>query len=287
MEDVLINTIEGRMPDVLVIGAMKCGTSSLHDYLAMHPDIFMSYPKEIHFHIDRYYKPDKINEYKNHFKTIKKIAGTSPQSYTKCHNKRLYQNVPSRIKKHNPNVKMIYIVRDPIERYASHILESYFRKPRNGNLPQDEINMNYIKTGMYYMQLSEFLKHFKKEQIHVLSLEDLIENKLQEMNKIFRFLGVSEMSDESVFDFVTNDESSKDFDFPYVIRMNFFFRLGNKISKKITHSIARWVRDKFYSHLMKKPKLSEEEVDFIKDKVKEDVNKLREFTGNSFPNWSV
>lgn len=276
--------MEGRLPNLLIIGAMKSGTSSLHDYLALHPDIFMSTPKEIHFFTNEFYDPNKLDEYKNHFITNKKIAGTTPQNYTKCHNHH-FKSVPERIKKHIPDVKMIYIVRDPIKRYTSHIFESSFTRPPVRNLTWEQKSSNFIKTGMYYMQIQAFLNHFKKEQIHILSLEDLQENKLVELNKIFRFLEVDEMNDVSIFDFITNDVESKEY--PYIIKTNFFFRLGNKISTKLTKIVGDKIRDKYFSHLMKKRPLPKEEEVKIKAIIKDDVEKFRAFTEKSFSNWNI
>jgi len=155
---------EPRLPNLLIIGAMKGGTSSLHDYLSLHPEIFMSDPKEIHYYADGDYNKQSIDWYKSLFKTDKKIVGTTPQSYTKCHNK-YYKNIPERIKRHNPDVKMIYIVRDPIERYTSHILESYHCDPAH-DIQYSIESKNYLKTSMYYMQMEAFLKYFDLSQFH-------------------------------------------------------------------------------------------------------------------------
>ena len=98
--------MEGRLPNLLIIGAMKAGTSSLHEYLNLHPDIYMSNPKEIHYYADEFYQNKTKDWYTSFFKTDKKIAGTTPQSYTKYHNK-YYQNIPERIYKDTPDVKLI------------------------------------------------------------------------------------------------------------------------------------------------------------------------------------
>ena len=79
--------MSGRLPNLLIIGAMKSGTSSLHDYLNLHPDIYMYNPKEIHYYADGTYGVKSKEWYASFFETDKKIAGTTPQSYTKCHNK--------------------------------------------------------------------------------------------------------------------------------------------------------------------------------------------------------
>ena len=72
---------------------------------------------------------------------------------------------------------------------------------------------------------------------------DLQKNKLQELNKIFRFLEVDVLRDESIFNFITNDAESKPF--PRIIRKNIFFRIGNKILPSLTNSIAKFIANKY------------------------------------------
>ena len=255
----------------------------MHDYLSLHPEIFMSDPKEIHYYADGDYNKQPIEWYKSFFKTDKKIVGTTPQSYTKCHNK-YYKNIPERIKQHNPNVKMIYIVRDPIERYASHILESYHCDPAHDIQYSIESN-NYLKTSMYYMQMEAFLKYFDLGQFHFLSLEGLAKNKLFELNRIFDFLGVEKVNDEKVFDFISNDESTKVI--PLIVKSKLLYRLGNKISPGLTSTIGAAVSKIFYKKLLTKPNLTVEKREELGQELKEDMGKFRSLTGLPFSEWSI
>lgn len=275
--------MEGRLPNLLIIGAMKAGTSSLHDYLSLHPDIYMSTPKEIHYYADADYLTKTKDWYTSFFKTDKIIAGTTPQSYTKCHNK-YYQHIPERIFKDTPDVKLIYIVRDPIKRYLSHIKESHFGDPKEDIRYSESIN-HYVKTSMYYMQINEYLKYFKLEQIHILSLEDLTNNKLVELNKIFQFLGVKEITDEQLFDFKTNEFSNQNI--PSSIRINYLFRIGIKILPKITKKIALIISARYYKKLEEKYELTDSRMNELKLLLKEDMEQFRKLTGKSYNSWSI
>jgi hypothetical protein len=101
--------MEYKKPDFLIIGAMKAGTTSLHDYLGLHPEMYTTTPKELHFFTKEQYESNSIEWYLIHFKTTKKLAGTTPQNYTKRHDNR-FKNVPERINRHLPKFKLIYIV---------------------------------------------------------------------------------------------------------------------------------------------------------------------------------
>jgi len=273
----------GKLPNLLIIGAMKSGTTSLHNYLSKHPDIFMSEQKEIHYFSDVNYNSKSLDWYKKQFVTDKKIRGTSPQGYTKCHHNDA-KNVLPRLAKTIPDVKMIYIVRDPIERYKSHILEAYHCDPPK-DVKYSKKGDSFLKTSMYYMQISAFLKYFKKEQIYVLALEDLQENRLFEMNKIFTFLNVDKLNDNSTFNFVSN--AAEDKSIPYVVKCSIPYRAGNKFVPKLTKKIGERFSNIFLKFQMEKPKLSEEQLFMLKQKLKPDIDKFREFTGNFFSKWSV
>ena len=238
-------------PNLLIIGAMKAGTTSLHDYLGLHPDIFMSEPKELHFYDDL--SQLSREKYLNNFNSKCKVIGTTPQNYTKAHHKD-FKNIPERIFKDTPNVKLIYIVRDPFERVLSHVVENrYGDSPERSkqNLKTD----HYWKTSLYDYQISQYLKFFKKSQIHVLTLEDLKENRLYELNKIFKFIDLKELEDNSQFDYIMNDASSKQV--PDFIKSQYWFRILKKLNLKLAEKMASQVVNNFYTSYLSKPKLSE------------------------------
>lgn len=275
--------MNNRLPNLLIIGAMKSGTSSLHDYLSLHPDIFMSDPKEIHYYADGTYNVKSKEWYTSFFNTNKKIAGTTPQSYTKCHNK-YYQNIPKRIFEDTPDVKMIYIVRDPIQRYASHILESY-HCDRPEDVKYSQQSENYLKTSMYGMQLKAYLAYFSMKQIYVLSLEDLKQNRLKELNGIFRFLEVAPLDNEELFNFKSNTAETKGI--PAVIKGNLIIRLISKISVPFAEKVSTMLSERFYAYQLKKPTISDHEKEKLKERLSVDIEEFRCLTGKVFEQWEI
>lgn len=75
--------MQPQLPNLMIIGAMKCGTTRLYSYLNQHPDIFMSEVKEINYFLKERKYDKGVDWYKNHFITEKKIRRESSQSYTK------------------------------------------------------------------------------------------------------------------------------------------------------------------------------------------------------------
>jgi hypothetical protein len=196
------------LPNLIVIGAHKCGTTSFHSYLDQHPQISMSVKKELNFFVDCMNWKRGFQWYERQFRE-NDVVGESSVLYTR-HPRG--GGVPERIHQHLPGIKLIYLVRDPIERIRSHfvdvtgewrehrpfgvVLELAMRKPEPGG---------YLDTSRYALQLEQYLRHFPRERIHVVFLEDLMAAPQATMQTAFRFLGVNP---DYVVDFSTKKNAS-------------------------------------------------------------------------------
>lgn len=185
---------EDRLPDFLVIGAMKCGTTSLHSYLAQHPHIDMAVVKEPHFFNTSDWFGGKwelgLAWYRSLFPPGDYVRGEASTGYTK---QPLDPLVAQRIYTTLPWVKLVYIVRDPIIRAASHYLHNYSNgseRRRPSECLLEGCHSHYLNTSRYFMQLSHYLKYFDHESIFIVSAEELRSNREQVLEKLFAFLGV-------------------------------------------------------------------------------------------------
>lgn len=181
-------------PDFLIIGAMKAGTTSLHAYLALHPEICMSRDKENHYFSrdDVYAKGPEW--YAGLFDCADDagLRGESSVTYALRHE---YPETAKRILKDcGPNTKLIYIVRDPIDRLISH----YMHNKSAGRIA-DELNSwleglssdaHPVRTGMYAYQAEAYLDKFSGNRFFIISSEELKNNRKETLGKIFKFLGV-------------------------------------------------------------------------------------------------
>ncbi len=204
----------GNKPDFLIIGAQKCGTTSLFFYLSQHPDIVMPEIKEIHFFDLQYEKG--IKWYYNLFpKTsiIKKtFTGEASPYYL------FNPLVPERVFKHLPNIKLIVLLRNPVDRAYSHFmhekkynhedLDSFEEAVEIENIRTDEDEKkliageiqnsesfqrySYLKRGLYHKQISMWLQYFELEQFCFIKSEDFFRNPENEINQICNFLGIRE-----------------------------------------------------------------------------------------------
>lgn len=191
-----------KFPEFIVIGAMKSGTTSLYNYLKKHPEIHMAASKELNYFMTsiNYQKGDEW--YKNKFNS-RKLSGEVSPGYSK------YEKTAELIYDKIPNCKFIYIVRDPVERIISHMNHLEIRPEDLSDSKTQWRHKNYIQTSMYYLQISRYLKYFDLSQFCFLTLENLKKSPLEEMNKLFRFLSVSEMKEVDLFKTVHHKTTEK------------------------------------------------------------------------------
>ena len=115
------------LPDFIVIGAMKTGTTSLQHYLECHPLISMA-PKELNYFSEGINWHRGLDWYRGHFQHNDLVQGEVSPSYSKCH---LYSNIPKNIHAVVPEVKIIYVLREPVARIVSHFSHTIHRLMRS------------------------------------------------------------------------------------------------------------------------------------------------------------
>src|ERR1700761_4316974 len=97
----------GALPNLIIIGAAKCGTTSLHNYLDLHPEVQMSEPKELEFFVDDGNWAKGLAWYRTHFDPAARIRGESSTRYTRDHNP---SYVAERIQETVGDLKVVYMV---------------------------------------------------------------------------------------------------------------------------------------------------------------------------------
>ena len=185
---------EGRLPDFIVIGATKAGTTSLDFYLSLHPEIHMAQPKEPRYFIDakeplgRWAKG--IDWYRGLFRSGKRLCGEASPAYTHAPS---LSGVPERMARLVPNAKLIYLVREPLERLKSHYL-MHCRQSRESVDLADFLAANpdarCLLASCYGSQFEKFLEFFPLEQILLVESVELARNRSCALQRIFCFLGV-------------------------------------------------------------------------------------------------
>jgi hypothetical protein len=190
----------GRWPDFLVIGAAKSGTTTLYHYLARHPGIHMSPQKEpCFFDADRSWRrgPDW---YRSLFAGARddQACGEASTNYTRFPQ---VPGVPERIAALVPGAKLVYLLRDPVERAYAHYVHRWTKELHPG-LPFAQGFEEFVARDPmcldgsdYLLQVGRYLPHFRADALHVLYLDDLVGDPARALRRLFRFLGVDEAVD--------------------------------------------------------------------------------------------
>ena len=203
-----------RLPNFLVIGAARSGTTSLYHYLAQHPQIFMSPVKEPRFFAleghpldfrgpgDERLRADTITSFDRYQELFAgagdEIAVGEASTVYLSH-----KAAPDAIARYLPGVRLIALLRDPAERAHSafqHLIRDGWEPLTDfGEALRDEPRRiadgwydfwHYRERGFYYRQLSRYFDRFGADRIRIFLYEDFVQNPLVVLEDIYRFLGV-------------------------------------------------------------------------------------------------
>ncbi len=179
----------GALPNLIVIGAQKCGTSVLHYYLGLHPEISMSQTKELNFFIEERNWPQGVDWYRAHFDPHAHVTGEASPNYSADPT---FAGVPGRMHSVVPEAKLIYLVRDPLERIAAHWVHNVAKGRVKAELRETLLNpkTSYIARSRYHMQLQQFLRFYPLENLLVLEQNDLRDRRAETLRSVFEFAGV-------------------------------------------------------------------------------------------------
>ncbi len=195
-----------KLPNFLIIGVQKAGTTSVYNYLKQHPQVYMSKIKEPNFLArdpQRTVPPrptrsahqtriDTFEKYCDLFQEVTDQIAIGEASANYLVN---YRIVTEQIKRYIPHAKLIAILRDPAERaysdYLMKIRDAIGKsRPLSWQIVHKGKKSDNLRKGFYYEHLSYFYEHFDRQQIQVLWYEDLKKNPLEFMQKIYEFIGV-------------------------------------------------------------------------------------------------
>ncbi|NEE01451.1 sulfotransferase family protein [Phytoactinopolyspora halotolerans] len=178
------------VPTFLVIGAMKSGTSSLHDYLGQHPDVFTTRRKELDFFCRKYQRGLPWYEAQFARAADSKAAGESSPNYLKAH---IWPRTAARIHHVVPDAKLICVLRNPIDRTLSNYLHDVRRGREKGSFSEQlATDSKILMTSRYAWQLERYLALFDPAQITLVGTERLAREPQQVLTHLFRFIGVDD-----------------------------------------------------------------------------------------------
>ena len=180
---------------ILIIGAMKCGTTQVFHTLAAHPEVNASAMKEPNFFVDHASGnwSRGADWYRSLFREVSGLRMEASTAYTKDY---LDSKTALRIRSLCPEAKLIYLIRDPVDRAISHYLHSVTegRETRPIQEALLDAKSSYGCLSLYHRQLTPYLRLFPRGQILIVRAESLWREPESNFSDILRFLGVANVN---------------------------------------------------------------------------------------------
>jgi Sulfotransferase family len=295
------------MPNFLVIGTAKSGTTSLYNYLSQHPEIYMSPNKEPRFFVydgedlppDHPIHRNTVNKFESYQAlfdgvTNEKAIGEASPAYL------VEPKAPVRIHHYIPDAKLIAILRNPAERAYSHFLalikgnhESCYdfgtalKNVDKLRIGPWSVRRDYLIFGYYYANLKRYFDIFDRNQIKIFLFEDLKTDPLALLHDTFQFLEVDDtfIPDISIHYGVSGIPKSRAFH-KLLSKPNSFRSLMKPfirpiISKGLQEQIESWL----IIRNLQKPKLSQEVRSYLIDIYREDILNSQELIQRDLSEW--
>lgn len=177
-----------RLPDFVIIGAMKCATSTLHDQLKGQSGFFMSDPKEPNFFSDDDQFARGLDSYSDLFRDAPEnaICGESSTHYTKLPT---HPDTIERLGQAIPNARFIYLMRHPIDRLVSHYIHDWTEGTVSTSIDEAiQSHTTLVDYGRYAMQLRPWIERFGSDRVLPVFLERLKRDPQAVLEHVCRFL---------------------------------------------------------------------------------------------------
>lgn len=291
-------------PNLFVVGAPKCGTSSLHAYLAQHPDIFMAGVKEPHvFSPDlvgsNYYGVQSMSQYDELFDGVScQVAGEASVWY-------LYSDeAPALIEQYSPGARIIIAVRDPLKMIPS--LHRQFLRSLNEDqysldaaiacqsdraqgrmIPAEShfaFGLQYEEIAKYDVGIERYYQRFGNDRVHVVCAEDLGTSTETEMLQILTFLGL----EPAELDLTQLNRSDDKTVYPEPLRklLKKYPQLASVLQKASPSSARRVVRNLVAAKGITEQQMWSDEVRAeVAARLSPHVERTRQLTGLELQGW--
>jgi hypothetical protein len=293
----------GKLPDFVVIGASKCGTSSLHEYLRQHPHISLPVRKETHFFIyDRASEQmhDDDIEMTNRIEVLEEyLADFEPKEEPVTHGEVdpkyiVYPNAAHNIKKYIPKAKLACLLRNPVDRFYSsfHFLRlkrsdlggfgEVVDSIRNGQL--DIHTKRALEASYYFKHLQHYYDCFPKEQIRIFLFDDLAKRPRMLMKSFLEYIEV----DQFDFNLEKKFNPSGQARFGWIYKALRDSPTAYFLRKHLPRKMYQFAR-LFGEKIMIRPYSPMPETDrkFLQNIFREDIERLQESTGMDLSTWLV
>ena len=294
------------LPNLFIVGAAKSGTTSLHNYLHQHPDVFMCNPKEPHYLINQEIGINRIPVGITNFIVYTDLFSEGEDKKYRGESSVMYLMYPEivipKIKdQFGEDSKIIIMLRNPVERAYSgfqhvkryNVKENYPEFKSAWDISEkryfdyDEMTpaSRYKELGLYYKQVKSYLEQFKN--VHIIIYDDYKKDFQKEMNKVFDFLEIENMKvndgeKHMVGGWQWEDEKMK----KLMIKKNLLKSFLKIIFpfKSLQQKIRQQIQN---IKTVKVKEISSEDKKMLQDFYREDVRQLSELLNRDLNHWII
>lgn len=278
--------------NLFIIGAMKSGTTSLHNYLNEHPQIFMCEPKEPGYFVEELTWNKGEKWYSSLFEESKNelVIGESSTFYSK---RPTFNHVAEKIRTYNPDARFIYQMRDPVDRaisqYWHNVRDIEYVGETRGMYEAITEDPEYIQFSDYAYQLEPYIESFGKERIYIQTFEEMRDNPQYCLRNIFDWLGVdSAFIPENLnkkWNVMTDD--LKQVSGRGIINTFRYTRLWSKLSPMFPGSIKELGKRMSAHDVVRNDSGREKSEIYLRDRLLPRVANLEQLVERKFPDWKT
>lgn len=270
--------------DFMMIGAQKCGTTGLAAQLAAHPSVCFSRVKEPGFFNEVTNWRDRLADYHQLFSPVAgQICGEASTMYTFLPQ---WPDTCSRLYAYNPNLKLIYIMRDPVERIISHythnLVRGIVKEPPEQVVFDDP---SYINRSRYGVQIRPYLERFGQENILLLIFEEYVKMPETTLRKVSRFLDIDPTQFKKPAASEKHQSIGRDYIKYEAARRFVSSETFQSVRELIPMAIRQPIRKRISNQISQKPEFSSELRKLLWRFVQDDVNSIEQTLGYSIEAW--
>jgi len=267
--------------DFIILGAQKCGTTTLTSILKKHPALVCCNEKEPHFfsEADNWKKDlDKYHQLFSEKAGAKYFEASTTYTFYPYRNLEIWNDICE----YNSKMKFIYLVRNPIDRIISSYMHS-FEKGHIDSSIEEVVRKNrfFIDITRYYTQISPYIKKFGQDNVLILTFDELVESRTKVLNQVSQFLTIDFKPFEDVDNIHSNaslggNKIHHKFDNPPLVL---------KAVKKFTPSIWDKITNNSKRKFDKKPRLENETKKMILQMLEVEILQLQKLMNRDLSSW--
>jgi hypothetical protein len=271
---------------------MKAGTTSLYNYLREHPQVFMPETKEVNFFNPLRNWRFGIEWYERQFENASSDAlaiGEASTSYTKFP---WIKDVPARISSVLGSIRLVYVVRDPIDRMRSHYLHNLSTgqesRPIEEAFAKDEM---YLNISRYSLQIGQYLPYVHQDALLVIESRDLRHRRVDTLRKVFEFIGVETSWVPPTIDREYYRSTDRRMKSPVLRRIRKIPRVRTLSTyvpgaiKKMKHDLTDRLPTEDLD--LAKGNVTDDLKEHLREALRDDVVRLRPFMSDQFDGWGI